>query len=79
MVDVSFISLVNLIRDKRVVTELIQHNCEAGRIYNTLLPLLTNSDTRKAMMEECIELRKDLGEAGASKNAAKLVVSFAAK
>ena len=66
---VDFISLPNLIADKKIVTELIQHDCTVENIKTELDKLLNTSNLN--FYEELFE---KIGEKGASENAAKLII-----
>jgi lipid-A-disaccharide synthase len=73
IVTLKYISLVNLIMDKEVVTELIQDNCTSKNIKIELQKLL-EPNYRKHVLENYNELEKQLGGSGASKKTAKLIV-----
>lgn len=74
IITLKFISLVNLIMDREVVTELIQNNFNARRLEEELSKIL-NAKHRDKMFENYFELEQNLGGKGASENAAKLIVS----
>jgi lipid-A-disaccharide synthase len=69
-----YISLVNLILDKPVVTELIQHACNTKRLAEELTTIVSSKEKIEAMKNDYAQLRHILGDAGASDNAAKLIV-----
>jgi len=77
LVKVPFISLVNLITGKAVVPELIQQTCTADNIRRKLLPLLSGSPEKDTLLKGYELLYAQLGKAGASRNAAELLVEFA--
>ena len=72
IITLKFISLVNLIMDKEIVTELIQNNFTKKRLKKELDAIL-NPETRKKMLFEYSELEKALGGKGASKKTANLI------
>ena len=72
LVKLKFISLVNLILDKEVVTELIQGDFNTERITKELSSIL-EGPVREAQFEAYHELETKLGGPGASQNVAKLV------
>lgn len=72
IVDIKYISLVNLIMDRPVVKELIQSEVTRGNIIKELKMLLDHTH-RKTMLEAYKSLREKLGNAGASSRAAKLM------
>ena len=73
LVKIKFISLVNLIMDKEVVTELIQDNLNTSTLKIELQKLL-NSNHRDLVLENYNALEKKLGGSGASEKTAKLIV-----
>ena len=72
LVKLKFISLVNLILNKAVVTELIQGEFNAKRLTKELSSIL-EGPIREAQFEAYYELETKLGGAGASQNVAKLI------
>jgi lipid-A-disaccharide synthase len=72
-IKVKYASLVNLVAEKEVVPELLQHKATPENIYKEILPLLLNKDAAEAMRDNLAETCKQLGEPGASKRVAKLV------
>lgn len=74
IITLKYISLVNLIMDQEVVTELIQADCNTKRIKQELQKLLEPSYRNKVLQNYDI-LEKKLGGVGASTNTAKLIVA----
>ena len=68
---VPFVSLVNLIAGKEVVTELVAGDMSAGAIVRELSLILPDGKERKRMLEDYDVLMRTLGEAGASERAAR--------
>lgn len=75
LIKIKFISLVNLIMNKKVVAELIQQDCNPKTIVAELLPLLAG-EQRQAMLDDYEELALAMGASGASDKTAKLVVEY---
>jgi lipid-A-disaccharide synthase len=73
IITLKYISLVNLIMDREVVTELIQDDCSTKRIREELTKIL-EPNYRKALLENYNLLEEKLGGLGASKNTAHLIV-----
>lgn len=74
LVSVPFISLPNLIAGTRVVPELIQTT--AATVAAAALPLLDGGREREVMLAGLAEVRRRLGEPGASRRAAKRVLTL---
>lgn len=73
IVNVKFISIVNLIMDRLIVTELLQEELNAKNLVSKINELIFNPEIRKKTMEDMIELRNKLGNKGASEKAALLI------
>lgn len=74
IITLKFISLVNLIMDKEVVTELIQSNFNKKRLKKELEIILDEKERSKIFVQY-YELEKILGGKGASQKTAKLIYS----
>lgn len=73
IITLKYISLVNLIMDNEVVTELIQGDCNARNIKVELSKIL-EIEYRKKLIEKYHQLEEKLGGEGASSKVAKLIV-----
>ena len=73
IITLKYISLVNLIMDREVVTELIQAACNNIRLKTELQKLL-EPNYRKNLLAQYDELEQRLGGLGASVKTAKLIV-----
>jgi len=73
VVHVKFISLVNLILDRKAVAELIQYKFTASALINELAPLLRDGEERRQMLNDYKELLQRVGPPGASVRAATLI------
>lgn len=73
IITLKYISLVNLIMDREVVTELIQDDCSTKRIREELTKIL-DPNYRKTLLENYDLLEEKLGGIGASKKTAHLIV-----
>ena len=72
VINLKYISLVNLIMDAEVVKELIQGEFNTKNLKAALLDILAE-DTRKVLYNSYFELEKKLGGAGASAHTAELI------
>jgi lipid-A-disaccharide synthase len=75
LVKVKYISLVNLIMDKEVVKELIQHECNEEAIRKEVTRLLKDENYIAALQENYNNLEKTLGGGGASDKVAQSLLS----
>ena len=74
IITLKYISLVNLIMDEEVVTELIQEDCTTKRIREELKKIL-EPNHRKKLLANYDLLEEKLGGIGASEKTAKLIVA----
>lgn len=73
IITLKYISLVNLIMDQEVVTELIQEECNKKNIKIELQKLL-DTEYRKQLLTQYDVLEQKLGGIGASEKTARLIV-----
>ena len=73
IITLKYISLVNLIMDKEVVTELIQNDFTKTNLKKELSKILADKHREKLFLDY-FELEKKLGGKGASEKTAKLIV-----
>ena len=78
IIKLKYISLVNLILDNEVVTELIQSDFNKKRLKEELSKILIDSN-RAALFIAYYDLEKKLGGIGASKKTSQLIVEAAKK
>lgn len=77
VIKIKYISLVNLIMDKLVVKELIQHELTVENAKRELTELLTSEERKKQLTQDYTALRNLLSQGGhASSNAAKAINNF---
>ena len=74
IITLKYISLVNLIMDEEVVTELIQDDCNTKRIREELQKIL-EPNNRVNLLKKYSLLEKKLGGIGASEKTAALIVN----
>lgn len=73
IITLQYISLVNLIMNQEIVTELIQQNCNSS-LLETELHKLLDPENRQRIAQQYKELETKLGGIGASQKTAKLIV-----
>lgn len=77
LIKVKYISLVNLVMDKLVVKELIQHDLTEENLLKELTGLLKDDAARNRVMKDYAELWHKLGEKDASRRAAEVIYDYA--
>jgi lipid-A-disaccharide synthase len=77
--DVKFFSLVNLIGGQRIIPELLQDEVTPEAIADELQQLLVNETERQRVLQGLAEVRKRLGEPGASERAAEIALEIITK
>jgi lipid-A-disaccharide synthase len=73
---IKFISLVNLIMDREVVTELIQNDLNTSNLKNELDNILNNPENYQKIKTDYKSLKAKLGGAGASQKIALLILKY---
>ncbi len=74
-IKIPFVSLVNIIAQKEVVTELITPDFNHKRLKNELNRILFDSNVRNAMAIDYNAIRKELSNSSAADNCANLIYS----
>lgn len=73
-VHVKFISLVNIILDRKAVAELIQFKFTAETLKKELKLILPDGENRTRILSDYTELRALVGQPGASERAARVMI-----
>ena len=76
LVEIEYISLVNLIRGEEVIREIIQSEFNPQTLKRALEDIL-DGEKRTTLLKKYEELRRQLGGGGASEKAAKLMYEYA--
>jgi lipid-A-disaccharide synthase len=74
LVHVKYAGLPNLLLDREVTPELLQDAVTAEGIAGVLLPWLTDEAARQKNIEELSAVRQALGEGGAVRRVAELIL-----
>ncbi|KQS41720.1 lipid-A-disaccharide synthase [Pedobacter sp. Leaf194] len=75
LVKIKFISLVNLIVNKKIVTELIQESCTTEQVSKEV-GIIVGGEGRAALLKGYNELLALMGNPGASDKTAKLIINY---
>ncbi len=76
---VQWVGLPNLLLDREVVPELLQNDVTPMKIATACTPYLSDPEKYREMKEDLLSVRSMLGEPGAAKRAAELIVNYMRK
>jgi lipid-A-disaccharide synthase len=74
VVNVKYLGMPNLLADKEVVPEFIQHRAEPNAIVKAVQPLIENTSARERMVSQFDGIVSRLGDNGASQKAARAII-----
>jgi lipid-A-disaccharide synthase len=75
LIQIDNISLANIVAGEKIVSELIQKDCNPKKIYNEIKELFINEIKKNQLRENLKRIKKLLGEKGASQRAAEIILS----
>ena len=75
-VKIPFIGIVNIIADRKIISEFIQFKATPKNIANEALRILGNPAELETIKNDLSQLKLSLGSPGASARAAKIIVDF---
>jgi len=73
MITIPYVSIVNIIADKMIVPELIQHMCNYHEISKLIIEYFKNDEYKERMKKDLTVFKTILGSSGASENASKII------
>jgi lipid-A-disaccharide synthase len=74
VVNVKYLGMPNLLADKEVVPEFIQHRAKPTAIVKAVQPLIENANARDRMISQFDTIVPKLGEGGATQTAARAII-----
>src|SRR5206468_11244201 len=74
VVNVKYLRMPNVLANKAVVPEFIQHRAKPNTIVKAVLQLINDPAARDRMISEFDQIIAKLGEGGASEKAARAIV-----
>jgi lipid-A-disaccharide synthase len=75
LIQIDKISLANIVAGEKVVTELIQKDCNPDRIYSEIKEIIVNENRSFQLKDKLKRIKTLLGERGASQRAARIILS----
>tara|TARA_B100000989_G_scaffold140752_1_gene104721 strand:- start:13 stop:1149 length:1137 start_codon:yes stop_codon:yes gene_type:complete len=60
LVNVKFVNIINIINNKEVIPELLQDECSAKEIFNSVIYMLKNPDIGRKQLEQCNQTLKGI-------------------
>jgi len=76
IINVPFISLVNLVGEEEVVPELIQDEVTADRLAHEVQTILEDTEVRASMIKKLELIKEKLGKGGASERTARIAMEM---
>ena len=77
LVKVKFANIINIINNEEVIPELLQGECNAKEIYNSVVYFLKNPELIKKQIEQCrLTLNEIKSNDTSSENAAKVIINY---
>ena len=77
LVKIKFANIINIINSKEIIPELIQKECNAKEIYNSVVYFLKNPELMKKQIRDCEEtLTKIRSKSSSSDEAASVLTKF---
>jgi lipid-A-disaccharide synthase len=74
VVSVKYLGMPNLLADKEVVPEFIQHRAKPDALVKALQPLIENANARQQMISQFDMIIAKLGGSGASERTARAII-----
>ena len=74
LVKVKFANIINIINNKEVIPELLQGECNAKEIYNSVIYFLNNPEIMKQQINDCNKTLSQIRSKTSSSDEASLVL-----
>src|SRR5210317_922850 len=79
LVNVKFANIINIINNKEVIPELLQHECNAKEIFNTVIYFLKNPDLIEKQLNDCNKSLEGIkSKTSSSKESASILSKYLA-
>ena len=74
LVNVKYANIINIINDKEVIPELLQGECNAKEIYNSVKYMLKNPEIGKKQLEQCNKTLEGIRSKTSSSNEVAIIL-----
>ncbi len=74
LINVKYANIINIINNKEVIPELLQGECNAKEIYNSVIYMLKNPDIGKKQLDECNKTLEGIRSKSSSSNEVALIL-----
>ena len=74
LVNVKFANIINIINDKEIIPELLQNECNAKEIYNSVTYMLKNPELAKKQLDYCNQTLEGIRSKSSSSNEVALIL-----
>ena len=74
LVKVKFVNIINIINNKEIIPELLQGECNAKEIYNSVVYLLKNPELMKDQVDNCNKTLNDIRSKSSSTGEASSIL-----
>ena len=75
LANVKFANIINIINDREVIPELLQNDCNAKEIFNTVIYFLKNPDLIKKQLSDCNKTLEGIKSKTSSSNESASILS----
>ena len=75
LVKIEYANIINIINNKEIIPELIQKECNAKEIYNSVVYFLKNPEIMKQQVNDCEKTLKQIRSKTSSTDEASLVLT----
>ena len=77
LVKIKFANIINIINNKEIIPELLQKECNAKEIFNSVVYFLKNPEIMKKQINDCEEtLKKIRSKTSSSDEASSILYKF---
>ena len=74
LVNVKFANIINIINNKEIIPELLQNECNAKEIYNSVTYMLKNPELAKKQLDNCNQTLEGIRSKSSSSNEVALIL-----